>query len=273
MPPIGDIPFLFAIKWEGGLWYILQIKIECAIKIELEEYKLKKTIKGYLFGFLSATILISGVTYAANTTTLYDVVANGIKIVIDGQKINPTDANGNTVEPFIYNGTTYLPIRAVANAFGKEVYWDGANYTVYLGKMNGVLEYASKELSVNDSIGNGFGDARNNRLYDNYGNNYSRAIINSQNSFGGAFDVICNYKYSSLKGTIYVAKGYSGSATAQITIKTDGKTIYTSPQINKSTAPIPLNLNVTGCNELELICENDADFFDNLCIGELGLYQ
>ena len=82
---------------------------------------MKKTIKGYVLGFITATLLITGIGYAANTTTLYDVITNGVKIVIDGQKLNPTDANGNTVEPIIYNGTTYLPVRAVANAFGKAV--------------------------------------------------------------------------------------------------------------------------------------------------------
>ncbi len=51
-----------------------------------------------------------------NTTTLYDVATGGISIVVDGQKINPTDVNGNTVEPMIYNGTAYLPVRAVANS-------------------------------------------------------------------------------------------------------------------------------------------------------------
>lgn len=30
-----------------------------------------------------------------------------------GVKIEPKDATGETVEPFIYNGTTYLPVRAI----------------------------------------------------------------------------------------------------------------------------------------------------------------
>ncbi|MBQ9976669.1 MAG: hypothetical protein IJP16_09160 [Clostridia bacterium] len=46
---------------------------------------------------------------------------NDIKICIDGNYITPKDAGGNVVEPFIINGTTYLPVRAVASALGKEV--------------------------------------------------------------------------------------------------------------------------------------------------------
>lgn len=103
---------------------------------------MKKTLKGYLLGFFSAAVLMSGVTYAANTNTLYDVVANGIKIIIDGKQFEPTDANGDSVEPFIYNGTTYLPVRAIGNAFNKDVNWDAENYTVIIGSKE--FDYISK---------------------------------------------------------------------------------------------------------------------------------
>lgn len=36
----------------------------------------------------------------------------------------PTDINGNTVYPFITNGTTYLPVRAVSNIFGASIEWN-----------------------------------------------------------------------------------------------------------------------------------------------------
>jgi peptidyl-prolyl cis-trans isomerase B (cyclophilin B) len=68
-----------------------------------------------------------------SATLQKDVTYRDIKIVVDGNEITPTDANGNPVEPFIMDGTTYLPVRAVANAFGKEVGWDDTTNTVYLG--------------------------------------------------------------------------------------------------------------------------------------------
>ncbi len=56
----------------------------------------------------------------------------GIRIVIDGEEIIPTDALGNPAMPFIYNDSTYLPVRAVAGALGLEVGWDGETSTVLL---------------------------------------------------------------------------------------------------------------------------------------------
>ena len=57
---------------------------------------------------------------------------NDIKIIIDGQLIQPTDDQGNAVYPFIVDGTVYLPFRAVAGALGCDAAWDGSSATVTL---------------------------------------------------------------------------------------------------------------------------------------------
>lgn len=48
--------------------------------------------------------------------------------------MDPVYGNGNPVEAFIYNGTTYLTIRAVSDALGKAALWDGETKSVYIGK-------------------------------------------------------------------------------------------------------------------------------------------
>ena len=95
----------------------------------------KDKIKGFVAGLCVATIVSSGIVFADSISKTVTAVYNNIKIVIDGTQITPTDANGNVVEPFIIDGTTYLPVRAVAQALGKEVNWDGSSNTVYLGEM------------------------------------------------------------------------------------------------------------------------------------------
>lgn len=226
---------------------------------------MKKAIKNYLFGFVSAAVLVSGISYAASTTTLYDVVVGGVKIYVDGHKLNPTDANGNKVEPIIYNGTTYLPVRAVANAIRKPVYWDGPNYTVYLGDMDAQLPYPTEELTIDDNIGAGW--ERTNNLKDNLGNTYTRAI-NPFNRY--SYEKICNMKFSSFKGTIYVKAGSTTNKSTQIVIKTDGKTVYTSPEITKITAPIHFDVDITGCYDLQISATDGTSF---VAIGDAGFYQ
>ena len=44
---------------------------------------------------------------------------------MDGNELEMTDVNGNPVDAFVYDGTTYLPARAISEANGNTVSWDG----------------------------------------------------------------------------------------------------------------------------------------------------
>jgi len=96
-----------------------------------------KRLQGLVVGMLVGILLAGGTVFAKQSTETIQVAYNNIKIYIDGNLVQPKDANGNTVEPFIYNGTTYLPVRAVGEAFGKTVDWDGTTQSVYVGKRPG----------------------------------------------------------------------------------------------------------------------------------------
>ena len=90
-------------------------------------------LKGMLVGMLIGATVVGGTVLATTGTKTIEVAYNNIKICMDGEMIDPKDANGQTVEPFIYNGTTYLPVRAVGTVIGKDVSWDGVEKVVYLG--------------------------------------------------------------------------------------------------------------------------------------------
>lgn len=92
-----------------------------------------KNLRTYAAGFLSAVLLL---TLATSALAAYQAQATldytGIQITLNGQAIVPTNASGEPVEPFAINGTTYLPVRAVANASGLNVEWEQATQTVKL---------------------------------------------------------------------------------------------------------------------------------------------
>lgn len=90
--------------------------------------------RGFVAGFLTAVLAMSLVVGAQATVGKKTMTAdyNNIKIELDGQQITPTDANGKAVEPFAVDGTTYLPVRAVSEALGVDVEWDGNTSTVKL---------------------------------------------------------------------------------------------------------------------------------------------
>ena len=79
-------------------------------------------------------------------------------------------------------------------------------------------------------------------------------------------------KYSRFKGTLYVPKGTSRSGDlGYLTIEADGKTIYTSDTLTKTSGPIDIDVNVTGCNYLEISFE--GSFPEDICLGNAGFYQ
>jgi len=95
---------------------------------------MKFNSKSITFGAVIGAILASNIAaFASSGTQSIDVVFKNIKIWANGSLVIPKDANGKELEPFIYNGTTYLPVRAVGEAVGQEVSWDGASSTVYVG--------------------------------------------------------------------------------------------------------------------------------------------
>lgn len=83
---------------------------------------------------LAIMLILSTVVIASSRIANIKVVYDNIKIVVDGKEVNfGLDSEGKKIEPFIYNGTTYLPVRAVGEAVGKEVSWDQSSKTVFLG--------------------------------------------------------------------------------------------------------------------------------------------
>ncbi|WP_366922499.1 NPCBM/NEW2 domain-containing protein [Metallumcola ferriviriculae] len=60
------------------------------------------------------------------------VIYGNIQIYIDGNHLS-TD-----IEPFIYNGSTMVPLRVVSEALGEPVVWDGVNNRVLIGSKHNI---------------------------------------------------------------------------------------------------------------------------------------
>ena len=219
---------------------------------------MKKRVLGVGAGVsIGATVAGTG---AFAYTNYIEAVYGDIKIVVDGKKVNPDS------EPFISEGTTYLPVRAVAEALDKPVYWDGETSTVYIGKYSGSLEYPTTKLIDMKNIGSGW--IKTNNLNDNYGNYYSNAIHTYHSD---PAEYILNGKYSRLKGTLYIREGETNSGSCGFVITADGKDIYTSPEMTKTSRPIDIDVSVKGCNDLKITHTGSTSI--GLYFGDAGLYQ
>ena len=95
---------------------------------------MKLNLRSFMAGALAATVLSCGMAYAKSRVETINATYDNIKVYVDNVLTELKDANGAVIEPFIYNGTTYLPVRGTAQAAGMQVTWDGASKSVYLWK-------------------------------------------------------------------------------------------------------------------------------------------
>ena len=77
---------------------------------------MKKLRKILLLVLVAALLSVS--VLAATGVVDAKLTYRDIKITLDGETVEPKDANGKSTEPFIMNDSTYLPVRALAEALG-----------------------------------------------------------------------------------------------------------------------------------------------------------
>ena len=88
--------------------------------------------KGFGSGLI-LTVLVAALCVTATATAKRSIqVEDGIGITLNGATFTPRNANGKEVPVFLYNGTTYVPVRAISEAMGMDVSFNSATRTVVL---------------------------------------------------------------------------------------------------------------------------------------------
>jgi len=88
---------------------------------------MKGKITSFLAGALVVMLLSTFTMTALASDGSFSITAHPIRVMVNGEIFAPKDAQGNDALVFTYNGTTYAPLRALAEAYGLEVGYDAAN--------------------------------------------------------------------------------------------------------------------------------------------------
>ncbi|MCL2401497.1 MAG: copper amine oxidase N-terminal domain-containing protein [Oscillospiraceae bacterium] len=81
-------------------------------------------------------VFAAGFVIAAATTGDSQITATlsrSVSVALNGQNQTLTDANGNQVFPIMFEGSTFLPVRAISQLLDIPVDWDPQTRTVLLG--------------------------------------------------------------------------------------------------------------------------------------------
>lgn len=91
---------------------------------------MKKSKKSLIMWAILLVMILTGTAiYGQSRTARIDVTYRDIKLNINGVNF-PVSGD---VEPFVYNGRTYVPLGIVSQALGYEVSWDANTNTVIIG--------------------------------------------------------------------------------------------------------------------------------------------
>lgn len=228
--------------------------------------------KGFIVGSICTAILLTGVSSFATGSMLKNisVAYENIKVAVDGETVELKDSRGERVEPFIHDGTTYLPVRALGEILGKEVDWDGKTKTVHLGK-SGVGEAGDEFTYLTEKV---------NAVTDSgriYGLGEERKMEMGGKTYNTGIDTGLlgpNYAYFYLEGkyteiTGEIGSMYTGRAENYLKIFLDGE-LYKRIKIAGDKAPQKVTIPVSGVDEIKFETrriEDPDSAYSNLRFG------
>lgn len=225
----------------------------------------KFNFKSFILGACAALTITSIVSVGAQNI---DVIMNGIKIYWDGVEKTMTDVKGNKVEPLIYQGTTYVPVRAMSKLMGKEVDWDQAEMAVYVGTKPTMrtIPLADMEKNIN-------GNSYYTKKYSFYLKNEQIDITNGCIEFYKSKKItyVLDGKFSRFTGKMvmpYKTVGSAGEASVTFySVENDGtENKIKSYDLKQTQEPVNVDVNLVGVTNLTIKVDEDSKSTEEVVI-------
>lgn len=237
-------------------------------------------------------LLFSIASYASSRSVTLDVFYNDIKLVVDGLEAELVDDQGKSVEPFIHNGRTYLPVRKVAEMLGENVEWDGETSTVYIGKkdledeeVTFINQHGFQHINYQEEDDNGYwgyGYNTNDRVKSILGNEYENYLILGtvwrmleRNSAEWIYlDFPTNAQYKEFRATLALTDEMKNASGDTITLE-----IYADDEISDKYIlepghmPEDISVNIEGAVKVRFKAYFDSEDRRNPDTMYFGLYN
>lgn len=228
----------------------------------------KFNIKSFTLGVCLALVLTSTITVMAQTI---DVFMGGIKVYWEGVEKTLRDNKGDKVEPILYNGTTYVPLRAMSNLMGKDVDWNQNEKAVYVGKKPTMKTYSLEDMKKNINGSSSYYE----KTYEFYLKNEKINITDG--AIAQVWDSVTTYvldnKFSSFKGKMvmpYKEVGEQGEATVTFySVENDGTANkIKSYHLKKTEEPIDFDVDLAGVTNFRIYASGSTVIYDASFLGE-----
>lgn len=231
-----------------------------------------KKLSYVLIGSIIGSIFTAAVVFASVGGSWIEVFYNIDDIVINGVSKMPEQ------KPFVYEGTTYVPLRYISENLGQEVAWEGSTRTVLIGE-NGeeTAYYVGKDIDyMNYQEGyfsNNFGLLYDGVYKDNIGTEYNSVMTFfieewAMSNPWNYLEFPLNGQYDTFRGTLALTQKYKNAVdTLKLEVFNDDKLVYTQ-SIVAGDMPQDIEIDVKNVIKTRFkvtsTCQEDA---------ELGLFN
>jgi len=213
--------------------------------------KLKRA-KDITVGAVLGGMLFSGVSYAASATSI-NVNFLPLKYFFDGvEKKAPQDQQG-----FVYQGTTYVPLRFAAEALGKKVSYEGKTTSVYVGKQPEGQKTFLDDLKPLSTYQRYSGFSSDDEFKSNAGSAFTHNIYYASSSIDTLQqEFLLDGYYTTFEAMLAPHEAWSEGLSENIgslKIYADDKLIYESGTIASNiTTPVKVNVDVKGVLKVKI---------------------
>ncbi|MGG1518472.1 NPCBM/NEW2 domain-containing protein [Paenibacillus oryzisoli] len=228
---------------------------------------MNKTFKAkhLIASFLAGSLFFSGISFAASSSNI-EVFFQPLKYYFDGiEKMAPDDQQG-----FIYNGTTYVPLRFVAESLGQKVDYDGPTTSIYVGKpkegqvtyMEEMKTHTYKNIYNDDSnqyAKQAASFTTNTGVQFTHGYTYKTYSCNFAKMLDlVTYEYLTNGQYKSFEAFIAPDSGWNKlpktDNIGQIKIYADEKLVYDSGGVSSDISkPIKVAVDLTGALKVKVV--------------------
>ena len=241
---------------------------------------MNKQFQGFIAGVLATIILFSGALYAKSTVERIEVSYNNIQVYKDNVLQSLKDAQGNSIEPFVYQGTTYVPLRAAAELAGMQVRWDGSSKSIYLtGGQNQSSQPAQPTAKTKVHLFD-VCKPQNQKRADIYTDGITlsgQPFLNGirfDPDYTGYVQFDLKQQFSQLEASVGINHFYSISSKIgdpiHISFYLDGALVYSVEVKGTDTLPLKINFPVQNGSKLEIMSTATRNMFIGL--GDITVY-
>lgn len=183
---------------------------------------------------------------AAAATALVEIRAllnKELKFTIDGAPWQPK-VGDSLMYPITYEGSTYLPVRAVADALDVPIQWDAENYTVHIGGTSDEIPILSEPFSLFSAT---ITADEVDRIFqgDDHGEVvWFQTILNSPSRF--------QIEPAGQYGTLHLTLGIEGDDTRVTLINTNTSSEFKTVTITEEDGLVDIEADITGMQKITI---------------------